>query len=73
MLQLGDPQLLSTLQMNFLKRYNADNDWTLRMLWTDKAHFNLNGNVNTKNCVHWEDTNPHAVAPVPLFDAKVTV
>ena len=23
--------------------------------------------------MHWGETNPHAVAPVPLFDAKVTV
>ena len=26
-----------------------------------------------KYCVYWADMNPHAVAPVPLFDAKVTV
>ena len=29
--------------------------------------------INTKNCVHWGETNPHAVAPVPIFDAKWTV
>lgn len=23
--------------------------------------------------VHWVDTNPHAVTPFPLYDAKVTV
>ena len=34
-------------------------------------HFNLNGNMNTKNCVHWVDTKLCAIAPVPLFDAKV--
>ena len=43
------------------------------ILWTDDAHFNLNDNVNTKNCVYRADTNPHAVASVFLFDAKVTV
>ena len=44
---------------------------TGHLLWTDEAHFKLNGNVNAKNCVHWADTNAHAVAP--LFDSKVTV
>ena len=29
--------------------------------------------MNTENCVYWLDTNPHTVAPVPLFDTKVTV
>ena len=42
-------------------------------LWTNEAHFNLNGNVNTRNCVHWADTNPHVLAPRHLLDAKVTV
>ena len=73
MFQLGDPQIRINFANEFLIRYDADNDWSLRILWTDESHFNLNGNVNTKKFVHWADTNPHVVAQSPLFDAKVTV
>lgn len=73
MLQSGDEQLRVDFANFFLIRYDEDNRWPLRILWTDEAHFSLTGNVNTKNCVHWADKNPHDVAPVPLHDAKVTV
>lgn len=73
MLHAGDHLQRIDFANEFLIRYDGDNDWPLRILWTDEAHFTLTGNVNTKNCVHWADTNPHAVAPVPLYDAKVTV
>ena len=53
--------------MATLIRYDADNDWPLGILWTDEAHFNLNDKENTKNCVHWADTNLHPVAPVPFI------
>ena len=73
MLQLEDPQLHIDFANEFLIRYDAGNNWPLHILRTDGTHFNLNGNMNTKNCMRWADTNIHAVAPVPLFDAKVTV
>ena len=73
MLQYGDPQLHIDFINEFLIGYDADNDWPLPILWTDDAHFNLNGNMNNKNCVHLAGTNSHAVAPVALFDTKVTV
>ena len=72
MLEPGDPQQRLDFANVFLLRYDADNDCPLRMLWTDEGHFTLHGNINTKNCVHWGEANPHAVAPVPLFDTKVT-
>ncbi|GFU86675.1 uncharacterized protein TNCV_2880951 [Trichonephila clavipes] len=52
MLELGDPQQRLDFANEFLLRYDADNDWPLRILWTDEAHFTLNGSINTKNCVH---------------------
>ena len=73
MLQLGEPQLHINFANEFLIWYDSDNDWPLRILWTDEVYFNLNGNVNTKNCVHWADMNSHTVAPVSLFTTKVTV
>ena len=41
------------------------------LIMTDKEHFNLNGNTNTKNCVHWADRNSQAVAIIPVLDSKV--
>ena len=73
MLQLGNPQLRIDFTNEFLIKYDAHNNLPLRMLSTDEANFNLNGNINTKNCVHWADTNPLATALVPLSDTKVTV
>ncbi|GFW37163.1 transposable element tc3 transposase [Trichonephila clavipes] len=51
MLEPGDPQQRLDFANEFLLRYDADNDWPLRILWTDEAHFTLNGSINTKNCV----------------------
>lgn len=73
MLQPGDEQQRVDFANFFLIRYDEDSRWPLRILWTDEAHFSLTGNVNSKNCVHWADENPHDVAPVPLHEAKVTV
>ena len=44
-----------------------------RILWTDEAHFYLNGAVSTKHCIIWADTNPHAIKTKALHPQKVTV
>ena len=72
-LLLGDPHLRIDFANEFLMRYNVNDDWHFRILWTEESHFNLNGNMNTKNCMQYVDMKPHTVAPVPVFDAKVTV
>ena len=53
MLEPGDPQQRLDFANELLLRYVADNDWPLRIVWTDEAHFTLHGNINTNNCVHW--------------------
>ena len=73
MLEAGDNQLRLDFANEFLIRYDNDTSWPLHILWTDEAHFMLNGNVNSKNCVHWAEQNPHDVVALPLYDAKVTV
>ena len=50
----------------FLNRCDEDSRWPLRILWTDETHFTNIGNLNSKNCFHWEEENPHGVASVPL-------
>ncbi|GFT34353.1 uncharacterized protein TNCV_3676891 [Trichonephila clavipes] len=57
----------------YLIRYDSDNDWLLRTLRTDEAHFTLTSNINSKNCICLADTNLQVVAPVSLYNAKATV
>ena len=47
--------------------------WSENILWTDEAHFNLEGAVNTQNCRVWGSTKPLAVHQRPLHSAYVTV
>lgn len=41
--------------------------------WTNEVHFLLTDDVNSKNCPHWADSNPHEVIAFPLHEEKVTV
>lgn len=46
----------------FLNRFN---DNSLRyILWSDEAHFKLNGHVNRHNSVYWSQENPHRTMEV---------
>ncbi|GFX64853.1 transposable element tc3 transposase [Trichonephila clavipes] len=59
--------------LQFLARLEFYPEWPWNILWTDKAHFHLDGSVNTHNCQIWETDNPHSTLQVPLFSPKVTV
>ena len=56
-----------------MHQYELNPDFINNVLWTDEAHFFLDGCVYTRNCVIWSDSNPHAIAPTPLHPTKVTV
>ncbi|GFU19326.1 uncharacterized protein TNCV_3032481 [Trichonephila clavipes] len=58
--------------LQFLARLEVDPEWPWNILWTDKAHFHLDGSVNTHNCRIWETDNPHSTLRVPLHSPKVT-
>ncbi|GBN56348.1 hypothetical protein AVEN_11437-1 [Araneus ventricosus] len=51
----------------------VDFTWPWNILWSDEAHFYLNGDVNTHNCRLWAVENPHAIQKYPLYPDKVTV
>ncbi|GFX61598.1 transposable element tc3 transposase [Trichonephila clavipes] len=59
--------------LQFLARLEVDPEWSWNILWTDEAHFHLDGSVNTHNCRIWETDNPHSTLRVPLHSPKVTV
>ncbi|GBM29950.1 hypothetical protein AVEN_167430-1 [Araneus ventricosus] len=36
--------------LQFLARMEVENAWPWNILWTDEAHFHLQGSANTQNC-----------------------
>ncbi|GFU01780.1 transposable element Tc1 transposase [Trichonephila clavipes] len=44
-----------------------------RILFSDKAHFWLNGYVNKQNCRIWSEANPQVYVETPLHPEKLTV
>lgn len=57
----------------FIDQCAHDRDFINTILWTDEAHFFLDGCVYTRNCVIWAASNPHATSSASLHPAKVTV
>lgn len=58
---------------DFLLRHNNDSHFIGRILWTDEAHFHLNGEINTWNCRIWAKENPNESLEEALNSPKVTV
>ncbi|GFS58672.1 DUF4817 domain-containing protein [Trichonephila clavipes] len=48
-------------------------DFHKRILFSDEAHFWLNGYVNKQNCRIWSEANPQVYAKTPLHPGKRTV
>ncbi|GFU31255.1 uncharacterized protein TNCV_8331 [Trichonephila clavipes] len=44
-----------------------------RILFSDEAHFWLNGYVNKQNCSIWSEDNPQVYVETPLHPKKLTV
>lgn len=42
-----------------MERFNQDNTFFNRIVFSDEATFQLNGTVNRHNCRYWSDENPH--------------
>ncbi|GFV83027.1 hypothetical protein TNCV_1180411 [Trichonephila clavipes] len=48
-------------------------DFHKRILFSDGAHFWLNGYVNKQNCRIWSEANPQVYVETPLHREKLTV
>ncbi|GFW13952.1 uncharacterized protein TNCV_4700871 [Trichonephila clavipes] len=70
-LLLHDLETRHLFSLQFLARLEADPEWPLNILWIDKAHFHLDGSVNTHNCQISETDNPHSTLQVPLHSPKI--
>ena len=47
--------------------------FSTKILFSDEAHFWLNGNVNKQNCRNWAEDQPQEVQELPLYPEKPTV
>ncbi|GFS56294.1 hypothetical protein TNCV_2769551 [Trichonephila clavipes] len=47
-------------------------DFDKRILFSDEAHFWLNGYVNKQNCRIWREANPQVYVETPLHPEKLT-
>ncbi|GFX97126.1 uncharacterized protein TNCV_556161 [Trichonephila clavipes] len=65
-----DFETLHLFSLQFLARLEVVPEWPWNILWTDEAHFHLDGSVNTHNCRIWETDNPHCTLRVPLYSPK---
>lgn len=65
------------LRRNFadwaLEQLETDPLFHEKIIFSDEAHFWLNGFINTQNCRIWSKENPHAVLETPLHPQKLTV
>ncbi|GFW82835.1 uncharacterized protein TNCV_3494051 [Trichonephila clavipes] len=48
-------------------------DFHKQILFSDEAHFWLNGYVNKQNCRIWSEANPQVYVKTPLHPEKLTV
>ncbi|GFW87854.1 tc3a_0 protein [Trichonephila clavipes] len=48
-------------------------DFHKRILFSDEAHFGLNGYVNKQNCRIWSEANQQVYVETPLHPEKLTV
>ncbi|GFX12080.1 CUB domain-containing protein [Trichonephila clavipes] len=48
-------------------------DFHKRILFSDEAHFELNGYVNKQKCRIWSEANPQVYVETPLHPEKLTV
>ncbi|GFW44024.1 hypothetical protein TNCV_997891 [Trichonephila clavipes] len=48
-------------------------DFHKRILFSDEAHFWLNGYVNKQNCRVWSEANPQVYVETPLHPEKLTI
>ncbi|CAB3225130.1 unnamed protein product [Arctia plantaginis] len=56
-----------------LEMMEADDDFHRKIIFSDEAHFWLNGFVNKQNCRYWSESNPRVVHESPLHPQKTTV
>ncbi|UYV70640.1 hypothetical protein LAZ67_8000135 [Cordylochernes scorpioides] len=55
------------------RKIDIDENWLSNVIWTDDAHFSLNGESNIQNSRFWGTENPRIFTEMPLYQPRVTV
>ncbi|GFV60789.1 DUF4817 domain-containing protein [Trichonephila clavipes] len=70
-------RLMPEQRFQFVQFYFENNgsvrNFHKRILFSDEAHFWLNGYVNKQNCQIWSEANPQVYVETPLHPEKLTV
>lgn len=56
-----------------LERQEVDPDFPKKIIFSDEAHFHLDGYVNKQNCRIWGTENPRVIVEKQLYPRRVTV
>lgn len=56
-----------------LEKMRQDDEFHRKIIFSDEAHFWLNGFVNKQNMRYWSGENPHVLHESPLHPQKITV
>lgn len=72
-LERGDHGMRRAYVEWVLQKQQENADFSNQIFFTDEAHFELGGYVNTQNCRIWGSENPHVVVQKPMHPPKVTV
>ena len=57
----------------FLERNSEDPTFIEKIVWSDEAHFTVDGTVYTHQCIVWSPFNTHASVTTKLYPERVTV
>lgn len=72
-LKLGDHRQRREFVNWVLENNQNDDNFVNKIIFSDEAHFHLNGYVNKQNCRIWGLENPHAIHMKQMHPKKVTV
>ena len=56
-----------------LEQLEVDENFGKKIIFSDEAHFWLNGLVNKQNCRIWGESNPQKIQQLTMHTEKVTV
>jgi len=73
LLNRGDREIRVRVATEHLRLLNIDFTLLGRLMFSDEAHFLLNGHVNHQNFRYWDDHNPHRYEEDALHPERVTV
>ena len=56
-----------------LAKLEENEEFHRKIIFSDEAHFWLNGFINKQNMLYWPATNPNVLLETPLYPQTVTV